>query len=109
VTRGAASSIRRNTSAETGSPTVEDLVRDASIILLNCGVTLSRPKTSVLVRRYKAQVEHNGWAFFDFMTNTLKVSREARLAALCEPEVARIIGYADPTGEQAVRNVMGGQ
>jgi hypothetical protein len=109
VSQSAPPHIRRNTSAETDSPTVEDLMRDASVILLNCGVKLSRPKTSVLVRRYKAQVEHNGWAFFDYMANAMRLSQEVRRAAARSPEVAQIIGYHDPTGEQAVRNVLRGQ
>lgn len=96
--------IRRKTNAET-----EALIRAANVILTNTGVWLSRCKISRLVRTYEAQVERNGFAFFEFLENAVKLDAQRRAEALRHPDIARVIAYADPTGETAVRNVMEGR
>lgn len=96
------------TLASGGTKSAEDLIRDARIILANCGVPLGQSKLSRLVRTYQARVERNGFAFFDFLATAVQVTDARRRTALADPEVQRVISYADPTGETAVANVMRG-
>jgi hypothetical protein len=62
-----------------------------------------------LVRQYKHRVEQNGFSFFSFLANSVQLSAEQRRKALCNPEIARAISYADPTAEHAVNNVISDQ
>lgn len=87
---------------------VETLIRDAHVILTNCGVAMSPSKVSRLARAFKTRVERNGFAFFDFLANAVQLDEQQRREALANPEIARVIGYADPTGETAVAHVMRG-
>jgi hypothetical protein len=82
-----------------GSTSAEELIRAARIILDNCGVSMSQSKLSRLVRTYLVRVDSNGFTFVDFLANTVQLDASTR---------RRIISYADPTGEAAVRNVMRG-
>lgn len=84
----------------------DDLVRRAQIILGACGFPMGPSKVSRLVRRFQYRVEHNGYAFFDFIANAMRLTEAQRRAALADPDVAKCIAYADPTGEAAVENVM---
>lgn len=59
-----------------------------------------------LVQTFGARVERNGFGFFDFLANTIQLDAAARRRALADPDVARAISYADPTGEKAVAHVM---
>ena len=84
----------------------EALTRAAHTILDNCGVPMGPSKISRLVRTFSARVEQNGFAFFDFLANAVVLSAEQRRVALANPDVQRVLSYADPTGETAVANVM---
>lgn len=102
-------SIRRNTCAEANqgqTASVETLTRDAGAVLNACGVELSRQRISTLVRRYKGGIEGRGFAFVDYLLNAVQLTAEQRRNALRHPAIARVIAYADPTGETAVNNVM---
>lgn len=88
----------------TGSP--EDLIRAAHLIFMNCGIQMSPQKVTRLVRQFKSRVERNGYAFFDFLANSVCLDAETRRRALADPDIARVIAYADPTGEIAVAHVM---
>lgn len=90
---------------DTESASVERLVRDAHVILGNCGVSMAPSKVSKLVRTYKHRVEHNGFAFFTFLANAIQLDQQSRREALLNPEIVRVITYADITGETAARNV----
>lgn len=94
-----------STLASGGTKSAEDLIRDARIILTNCGVNVGPSKLSRLVRTYQTRVERNGFLFFDFLVNAVQVDDVRRRQALAAPDVQRVISYADPTGETAVRNV----
>jgi hypothetical protein len=96
----------QSTLASGGTTSAEKLIRDARIILTNCGVPVGQSRLSRLVRTYQARVERNGFAFFDFLVNSVQVTDEQRRKALADPDVQRVISYADPTGETAVRNVL---
>jgi hypothetical protein len=68
---------------------------------------MSPRKVNRLVRRFEARVQRNGWSFFEFFTNAIRLTDDQRRRALCDPDLARIFRYADdPTGEDAVANVM---
>ena len=61
-----------------------------------------------LVRQFQARVERNGFAFFDFLANSVRLDSATRRRALADPDIQRVISYSDPTGETAVRNVLRG-
>lgn len=89
-----------------GSTSAETLVKHAHQLLANCGVPMSPSKISRLARQYKHRVEANGFSFEAFLVNSVQLTSEQRLRVLADPEIARCIVYADPTGETAVNRVM---
>jgi hypothetical protein len=103
----AALDIRRKTSAEAESQT-ERVARIAYAVLDAVGYEMSRAKVSRIVRSFEARVAGNGWSFFDYFANRIQLDSERRRQLLSDPDVLRVIAYADPTGETAVRNVMRG-
>ena len=85
---------------------IEDLKKVARTILWNVGFNYSPNKIARLCLTFSERVERNGFDFFDFLANTVQLDADQRRRALANPEIARAISYADPTGEAAVRNVM---
>jgi hypothetical protein len=75
-------------------------------ILDNCGYVMSPSKVNRIVRQFEHQAERNGWNLLDFIANKIALTEQQRHQVLADPDVARVISYADPTGESAVRNVM---
>ena len=67
---------------------------------------MSAAKVMRLVSRYQHQVERSGWVFWDFFANAMLLTKDQRSRMVSDPEVARVISYLDPTGEDAVANVM---
>ncbi|EIV27042.1 hypothetical protein [Mycobacteroides abscessus] len=51
-------------------------------------------------------MEQNGFPFEAFLVNTVQLTAEQRAQAKLDPEIARVINYADKTGESAVNNVL---
>lgn len=96
------------TGAEANGQT-ERLIRAASSILDGCGYEMGPRKVHRLVRKFEARVARNGWQFFDFLANAVLMDADTRRRALLNPDIARAISYADPTGETAVARVMRGQ
>lgn len=86
----------------------ERLNRVANAVLDASGYHLGRSKVRRLVRDFTARVERNGFEFFEFFANALLLDSAQRRRALTNPDVARAISYADPTGEAAVNNVLRG-
>lgn len=84
----------------------ERLINDAHVILDGVGYPMGPNKVSRLVRRYQTTVARNGWTLFDFISSAIQLDAEQRRRAMLHPDIARVIAYADPTGESAVRNVM---
>ena len=78
--------------------------RIANATLDASGYTLGRSKVRRLVREFTSRVERNGFEFFEFFTNALLLDADTRRRALLNPDVARVITYADTTGETAARN-----
>lgn len=94
------------TGGTTSTDGLQTLIGRAHTILDACGYPMSHSKVSRLVRRFRHRVEHNGYAFFDFIANAIQLTEAQRRAALANPDIARCIAYADPTGETAVNNVL---
>ncbi len=94
------------TSGETRAPSTESLTRIAHSCLDHFGYEMTRSHISRLVRKFEQSVAGNGWSFFDYFANAVRLDTEQRRVALLNPDVARAISYADPTGETAVANVM---
>jgi hypothetical protein len=88
----------------------EYLIRVADQFAASSRSWVSRSRLRVLVRLYIGQVargwELNPWVFVDYLANALRGSEGVRRSAREDPALARVIGYADPTGETAVRHVM---
>lgn len=98
------SSTRRSHPAD-----IEDLKVAASAVLWNCGIDYGPSKIHRLCCQFVNRVQHNGFSFFDFIANKVELTAEQQRSALSDPDVARAIAYADPTGEAAVNNVMRGR
>lgn len=99
-----------STSGETRAPSPEGqtelLVRAAGAILDHVGHDMPRAKVSRIVRRFESQVAGGGWSFFDYFSNAIRLDAEQKRTAALNPDVARAISYADPTGEHAVNVVL---
>lgn len=98
----------RNTTTG-GTTSAENLVKHAHQLLTNCGIPMSPSKVSRLARQYKHRVENNGFPFEAFLANTVQMTTQQRQQLLTDPATARVISYADPTGESAPRNVDSGK
>lgn len=95
-------------SATGGATSTEGLIRHAHRLLADSGVTMSPSKVSRLVRDYKRRVETSGFPFEAFLVNSALLTADQRRRALLNPNIVRVIAYADPTGETAVNRVMRG-
>lgn len=91
-----------------GQDATEALKAAAATILTNCGFNYGPNRINRLVMAFRKRVEGNGFAFFDFLANSVQLDVEARRRALANPDIQRVISYSDPTGETAVANVMRG-
>ena len=76
--------------------TPEALVREAFSVLAPRGITVPRSKISRAVRDYMRHAAGSTTTF------------EAWILSALGADWARVISYADPTGEQAVNNVRRG-
>lgn len=91
----------------TTSPSKSELIGAARMILDACGIAFSQNRIVRLVLRFQDRAPHaSGHAFFLYLINAVQISAEQQRAALLNPDVARVIAYADPTGESAVNNVL---
>jgi hypothetical protein len=94
-------------SAEVTSQT-QRRIAAAHKLLTGTGYYMSPSKVSRLVRQFETRLESAGADFFDFLANKVQLTTEQRIRALANPDIARVIAYADPTGESAVNNVIRG-
>jgi hypothetical protein len=89
------------------SPGTNELANAARLILDNCGICFSQNKIVRLVLKFQERAPHgNGHAFFLYLVNAVQLTAEQQRALQQNPEIARVISYADPTGEQAVNRVI---
>lgn len=93
-------------SATGGSSSAEILIKAAHAVLDRAGVHMSPSRVSRTVRQYRHQVEPNGLPFLHYLATAFGLSERQRRGVLADPELARVIAYADPTGETAVNNVL---
>lgn len=96
-------STRRNDFAGQGP---EELKSTLRAVLERQGIEWGPNKVNRHVVRYLEQVAPKGVGFFDHTVNVLALSVDRRRGLLADPSLARVISYADPTGETAVRNVL---
>jgi len=89
---------RRTTSADP-----EALIREANELLTWWGIDMSHNRVVKHVRRYAREVV--GFSFFDYFANAVQADEQTRRTAVANSELAKVITYADPTGERASRNV----
>lgn len=90
---------RRNHFAET-------LKADARRILDACGVPARPNWVNRQVTAYVDRVAHTGFPFGPWLVSRVQLTTEQRLRAMHDPEVHSFLAYPDPTGEDAVHNVM---
>ncbi len=91
------------------TPTKNELITAARVILDNCGITFSNSRIYRLVIDFKAKYPMaSGLLFFQWLASKVQMSQEQQRNALRNPDITRAISYADPTGETAVKNVMRG-
>lgn len=76
--------------------TPESLIREAHSLLDARGITAGNTKVTRAVRGYLGRVSGSVTPFEEWILSALHV------------DFARVISYADPTGESAVRRVMAG-
>ena len=109
MSQAATLSIRReHESRDSESATPEDLLRDAMRLLERCGIARSPKWVQRIVRDYTSSIAGTGFPFGAYLLNRVEMNAEQRRAAMNDPELACLLEYADPTGETAVRNVLGG-
>jgi len=107
LTTAAVLSIRReHESRDAESATPESLLRDAMHLLQRCGIARSPKWVQRVIRDYSSTIAGTGFPFGAYLLNRVELNAEQRRAALNDPEVAYLLEYADPVGEQAVRNVI---
>lgn len=98
----------------TTSPSVPELKAFAGLVLNNIGSSPVRYGINRL-HRVTAQFHDrmpNGtfWAFFLHLSYSVcQLSDASRERLMADPEIGSFISYADPTGEQAVKNVLASQ
>jgi hypothetical protein len=64
-------------------------------------------KINRLVTRFtRTMPTASGWTFFLYLANAVQMSAEQQRDALRNPDIARVISYADPTGEAAVNRAV---
>jgi hypothetical protein len=85
--------------------TPESLIRDAHLLMQACGIHRSPSWAARTVRTFVQSSVH-GLPFGDYLAARLQLNAQQRADLLARSEFARVISYADPTGETAVRNVM---
>jgi hypothetical protein len=107
----AAQAVARPTGSWNSGPgqTRDALINTAHLILANVGYAMSPTKVQRLVSTFERRVHGNGFSFFEFVANSVALSADQRRAELLNPDIARVIAYADPTGETAVNNAMRGK
>lgn len=89
------------------APSVADLINAGRLILDNCGIAFGNRKLFRLVHNFADRAPNaSGFVFFNYLTAAVQMSEAQKRSALLNPDIARVISYADPTGEAAVNNVV---
>ena len=93
-------------STSTESASTELRVRAAHLVLAHCQVELSPSKIRRLVHQFEVSVQRNGWTFHEYLFNAANLTADQRRHVLAHQSLARLLSYADPTGEQATNHVL---
>lgn len=104
MTAGLTLNSRRTHERRDSPLSVEELIDQVSIVFANAGIRMNQSKVSRLVRGFKHRIEPNGFAFVDYLVNSLALTVMQRRHVA--DELVKVIAYADPVGEEAVRRVM---
>lgn len=91
----------------TTSPSQAEMIKAARLILDNCGIAFGQNRIVRLVLEFKRRApQGSGSTFFSYLAAKVQLSAAQQRDALRNPDIARCISYADPTGETAVNNVL---
>lgn len=89
------------------APTRDELINAACLIRDNCGLVFGTRRIFRLVDTFKARAPRaSGQVFFQYFCGEVQLTVEQQQRALHDPDVARVLAYADPTGEAAVNHVL---
>jgi hypothetical protein len=92
------------------APLKNHLAHAAAVILQNAGIEFGTRKIFRLVDSFVERAPYaSGDVFFQYLASSVQLSEAQKRSALANPDIARAISYADPTGESAVNNVMKGR
>jgi hypothetical protein len=91
----------------TESPSTDQLVTAGRNIVDYFHISFTTSRLLRLAIQFKRRAPQGDKAlFFGFLASAIDLSEEQKRVALMDPEFVKFITYADPTGEQAVNNVM---
>ncbi|WP_454175334.1 hypothetical protein [Gordonia sputi] len=94
------------TSAEATGQT-DEAIRTVHAVLANCGISMSPSRVSRLVRRFEYRINGTGeYSLLDYLGSQVQLTAEQRRQIADDPDMQRVFGWPDPTGEDAVRRVM---
>lgn len=85
---------------------IEKAIRAAHKALNSCGIDISPSKVNRIVRRFAANAKRHGLTFHEFLTDAANLTPKQRGQILTDPDLARVIAYLDPVGEEAVSRVL---
>lgn len=85
----------------------EKRITAVQALMTECGYFMGPSKVIRLVREFES-LACSSADFFTFVADKVQLSSAQRIRAISNPDVARAISYADPTGEMAVNNVLRG-
>jgi hypothetical protein len=93
------------------SPTQQELAGAARRLVDASGLYLGQNRILRLALKFRAyQPTGDTTAFLRWFANEVNLNAEQRRrAARSNPEIARVISYRDPVGEDAVNNVLQGR
>lgn len=102
----AAMSVRRNDErrGRITVQTAEQLIRDTQTLLARAGLRMGHSKVCRTVRAFTGRLTCDGQEYIDFLAARLALTVQQRRSVA--EQYARVIAYADPTGETAVANVL---
>lgn len=77
------------------------MIRAAHRAFADAGITVSPSRISRMVRRCLGRVQRDNVTFRDALADAADMSSAQRRRVFANPDLARCIAYADPTGEDA--------
>lgn len=88
------------------SPSTNELVNVARTVVDHYHISYSTNRIARLAVNFKRHAPlGDKYLFFEYLSAQIHLSDKQKQAALNTPDLARVIGYADRTGEWAAFNV----